>query len=557
MPQRLNIRAATETLMGLGLVVSAWYKLIYRLDELMEVRLYDESYYLWAGKNFFKEAIHPEFSPLYAFWYWILSQFEADGLKLYYLNYKVLSLLMPLAAYAMLRAAGVRALVAALLAIFLLASGMNLPVWPKMANLITSIVLLSATVLMVLNVKKQAVWLFTGVVLCVLFMYMRPEFVLGLMVFVGWFLWHIYTKRRLWDGAWLPAALLPLVFMIYKFGIPVGSGPRSMIAFGQHYMHNIWLKEGGSDEEMNIMWVNWREYIQPYFGAASSVTEALANNPTAFLRHVGYNVYAMVFKGVYVIVETVFPTRIFYFSPSILFLLCLLLVGYSLHGKKTLFGLISGVEGFGQKMLWMLIFSVPALAAALIFQPRAHYIMVMIVPFIFFVGLLFEHYLRLLYPNDHKANKYWALTLVAVYLSPGTEKFYAFRPAFRAEQRSDSAGVVLIDQKVNTQTIAKLNDLELPENIRLIDASTGYSYYLKKPFLHFGTIAFEFDYAAFDNVDTLIHKNNVNLIIVGETLRYDHSFAKNEGWNQLINHPELKGFTKHELGEAAYVLIKK
>jgi hypothetical protein len=47
--------------------------------------------------------------------------------------------------------------------------------------------------------------------------------------------------------------------------------------------------------------------------------------------------------------------------------------------------------------------------------------------------------------------------------------------------------------------------------------------------LHFGTIAFEFDYAAFDNVDTLIHKNNVNLIIVGETLRYDHSSQRTKG----------------------------
>lgn len=62
---------------------------------------------------------------------------------------------------------------------------------------------------------------------------------------------------------------------------------RSWLAFGQHY--SIGYQERHPEIRMNP-WLDWKDYLKKSFGQATSVKEALFNNPSAFLAHVGWNV---------------------------------------------------------------------------------------------------------------------------------------------------------------------------------------------------------------------------------------------------------------------------
>lgn len=553
--------AFAEIFIGLIPLVVAWYRLVEHLPDLMEVRLYDESYYLYAGKHFFTQAIPTEFSPLYAFWYWLLAHFQPDGIKLYYLNYMTLSLLMPLSAYIMLRAMGLHRFISLFMALMLLSSGLNLPVWPKMANLMTSITLLSIALLLLLKVRSHTVWLATGIWLSTIFMYMRPEFSLAAVVFIAWMVWHLSRQKSAKGVIWVAATLLPLIILLCTLGVPVGSGPRSMIAFGQHFMHNVWLKQGtGNDELMNTMWVNWREYIQPYFGQATSVPQALMHNPAAFISHVAYNVYNLMFKGLYVLLETQFPNRVFHFSPSVIFLISLLLLAFLLKEHGGLLEVLKRTADFSFRMWWLAIMCIPALAAGLIFQPRQHYIMMLVVPLLYKMGQLYAKAFNKL-PNSPLTQLIFiVLAYVLIGFTPTTDKFYRIRSsspvAAHTKEIADSSGVIIVDDKINTKSIKALNKLDLPNDLRVIDVSTGITFYLDRPFKKYGMVAFELDYPAFENFTRLMEDNQINLVVVDGTLRYDHAFARNKAWLHFLANYATYGFKKVPLAGEAYVLIK-
>ena len=71
----------------------------FEIESVLDIALYDETSYLYRGlliPNGFPSA---EAAPLYALWYYLLSLLQHDAIDLYFLNYKLMTVLPP--AYAL------------------------------------------------------------------------------------------------------------------------------------------------------------------------------------------------------------------------------------------------------------------------------------------------------------------------------------------------------------------------------------------------------------------------------------------------------------------------
>ena len=83
---------------GSILIILLGIKMFWGLSGVMDVLLWDESFYLKHGVNLQKK-IPINWGPFYSFWYYLLHFFENDKVSLYYLNFKLMSILPIVAAF--------------------------------------------------------------------------------------------------------------------------------------------------------------------------------------------------------------------------------------------------------------------------------------------------------------------------------------------------------------------------------------------------------------------------------------------------------------------------
>ena len=103
------------------------------LDRVVDLGLYDESKYLAQGLAAPAAWPGAQQAPLYAVWYLVLSWLQPDAVKLYYLDYLVVTCLLPLALFVALRSYRVGRAAAFLLALGLLLCRANLRSGPRSA----------------------------------------------------------------------------------------------------------------------------------------------------------------------------------------------------------------------------------------------------------------------------------------------------------------------------------------------------------------------------------------------------------------------------------------
>jgi len=107
------------------------------LAAIRDILPFDESLYLYHGiklSEFGPPSVQERLisSPLYSVWYYILSLFENDTLRLYYLNYKVIMTSATTLLYLYMRRLKVMPLIAAVVSFMFLISannGLRTPVW--------------------------------------------------------------------------------------------------------------------------------------------------------------------------------------------------------------------------------------------------------------------------------------------------------------------------------------------------------------------------------------------------------------------------------------------
>ena len=72
------------------------FRLTYGLYDVLDICLVDEHNYLLAG---IRRQLNIEYAPLYTSWYYLLSHVADNNTHLMFLNFKILTILFPVAMY--------------------------------------------------------------------------------------------------------------------------------------------------------------------------------------------------------------------------------------------------------------------------------------------------------------------------------------------------------------------------------------------------------------------------------------------------------------------------
>ncbi len=264
------------------------------LQGTFDVYFDDETIYLDAAKHLGKRFLPlAESSPLYPMWYRALNVFEPDPLKLYFLDWFVLTASLPVLLYALARRSGATLFAAASVAIIwaLSSASMTWPFVSKFATLVLALGALGST-----YVRDARIAIALGSVALSAAAYVRPELVLPAAAFavivllwcLAAFVWHGRHRRpraAAFAGLLVVAPPLLLRALFGNVGNPFAYG-RQFFAFGQHYALNV-----VEAKQLPIdPWTSWLPIAREAFPKAGSIAEAAQENPAAFMWHVKRNV---------------------------------------------------------------------------------------------------------------------------------------------------------------------------------------------------------------------------------------------------------------------------
>jgi len=348
------------------------FKYTYGLENILDIGLYDESLYLYRGYFLSENGFpHAENAPLYAVWYYILSIFQSDRVELYYLNYKILSAALPIILFFLLRRYRLQQLSSFIVSFIFMISYANLPLWPKVSNFATLIIL---SFLLIASYAKNNFSYFAIVSFgALLGSYIRPElfisFVLFLLFYVGFFVIR-FKKFGVSNIIFLAVLVLLSVALLGFWGLPIDSEGRSLDAFKQHFSLN-WVQWTGSQLSP---WTNAEEIFIQNFGEADSYFETVANNPSMLMKHIGYNIKKISRNGIgiFFVHSNVLIPRDFQIIEAILLLL--LFMTYCFFNMSRL--KCNGVDRINSQnhlLLPAAFFLFPTLISALLIYPRCNY----------------------------------------------------------------------------------------------------------------------------------------------------------------------------------------
>jgi hypothetical protein len=269
----------------LALAGLAW---AWRVPRVVDLSVTDEAFYLQSGLRLWQAGPPPpEWAPLYAGWYFLLSRVAPDPVALYDLSFALLTTTVPLLLYWILRRSGVPALFAGVVACAYLGSAANLDAWPYPGRLASLLLLLG---LLAADRWPHERWLVLAVTLLAV-SYVRPEYFVALGALLAGCATVAIWRRRRAEGVRLGALRGWLLFaagslgLVAALGPPIGSGPRSERAFAQHFARS-WAERHARP----IRWTT--EYdvaMREAFGDATTPLAALRASPRHFFEHVAAN----------------------------------------------------------------------------------------------------------------------------------------------------------------------------------------------------------------------------------------------------------------------------
>lgn len=276
-----------QDLLIVGVLLFAGWKYTHGLESAQDILLYDETYYLQSGLRLISAGLpHAESAPLFALWYYLVSFIRADPIALFYLNFKILTALLPVFLYAVLRRHHCPLVPSALIAFLFLISAANLATGPKVSQFALLLILVSFFLASFAKSNTARLAILAGGAL--LTSYARPElFFTFVLIFLLCLSVFIIRERRLTSLIGVLVLGAVSLALILTLGVTPGGGWRSSMAFGQHFSVN-WVS--WTNNIALSTWNEWQKIMALNFGDAQSIPEAALANPPAFVHHLVSNV---------------------------------------------------------------------------------------------------------------------------------------------------------------------------------------------------------------------------------------------------------------------------
>lgn len=487
------------------------------LENIKDIGLYDESSYLYSGTQLWNIGLPiATGAPLYAIWYFILSLFQPNRIILYYLNYKLTTILLPALAYGVLRKSKVALPISLIISQFILISRANAETWPRVSHFALILLLVD---FLFLGQEKTFLWNnLVAQIGALLISYVRPEYFLAYALFTLLFTFSLVRDYKKLEKRHLYGLLVGELFsisLLIGIGLPIGE--RSMVAFGQHFSLN-WVSWNRSTINP---WTNWEDIISHNFGTSNSISEAFVQNPSVFLKHVTYN-----FLNLAKISLTLFIPQL---SASVKVLIVLPIIFFAAyyiylrnsHHKK----LLSNIRGNFQEnkilLLFIGIFLLPGLISTIIIYPRDHYLLIMGVLIVLGTVILLKN-------SDFKQEQmnYKVLSFLCVSL---IILMFQFRPYQKT-----------VD-KPNLNTIQFIQSLNINQPVNILEAEGGYYIYLNDEFHRVAEYSKNTDFNHFRA------NRNINMIILSNTLLQDSRFINDAEWQDFLENYHKFGYVQFEI----------
>lgn len=527
------------TFFGSILIILLGVKMYWGLSQVMDLLMWDESYYLKHGVNILNK-IPVNWGPFYSFWYYLLHFFENDKVELYYLNFKLMSIFPIVATFWFFQLRGINYYVSLFICLMWLASGINLTIWPKVTQYSNLVIIIGFIIALSFKGQFLKYVILTFVSLCV--SYARPELFLSFIVFLFvTFIVFFLEKPKLGKGQIL--FILFLVFfsgiLIMILGVSLFRDPRSGVAFGQHFMLNYY---NWNNIKMPF-WLSGNKEINEIFNYPKSLGDFYKGNPALFKRHIFSN-----FSNYLDLINTglsdiFFPKLIFHLPPWLRWLGLLSSIVVFFFVSKTTRGINifgKGLMKNGSVLFILLLFCFPSFISSILIYPREHYFILQLPLFVLFIATFFYHDSTSNRKMGYKISIAFIMFLMMISISPKSKDFHYF-DLWRQEK-----------SMCNMKAIAYLKEKNYKSNIKILENEGGLNSFLPKNY------KWVQGYTKIENWNNYLAQKNINVIYITPSLLSDKRFAEDKEWSKFVQQPNNYGFTKVTIGNfQPYLLIKK
>lgn len=525
-----------------GLIVGG-LKYTSNLREFVDISLADETTYLTQGLSYLPgfAATSPEgtglYAPIYGLWYSLLARISTDSVGLFYANYRVLTVSLPVLLYVVLRRRRASLPTSTIASFFLLVCNANFSVVPKVNHFELLILL---TFLALAAIPKQKALGFAILAQgCLIAAYARPEMYLAFLVCSAIsFVFFVQGRRTLRNAA--PPLLLFsfAVAGVAYFGFPL-SGGRDFGAFGQNFSLN-WIAWTGNTSLSP--WYDWPQILQMNFGNASSIGQAALNSPMTFSHHILRNCITLprelfsqfrIGPGLLSIVHIRSVTAQVVAHIALLMILSVLLFWRREKISTRLRAAAGAEKSF---LIGVGIVSAAPIASCLVIYPRAHYVFVL-------TTLLLAVMAVLLDPLRGRQVR-WSRELFAAI---GIAAFVVIAtPNLASASRIRGTPV-----KPVLEAIELIRSLHITGQVNLLSEQPGFTTYLARNWGRPSCAYFKC--GAWKRVriqdkstpfDSFRRSNEVNIVVVTDSLLSDIRYRSDPEWKSFLEHPEKSGFVK-------------
>lgn len=511
---------------ALLLLIASGLKLIHGVDVKLDLPLFDEAFYIFRGLTLSSFDFHTaDWGILYSAWYRMLSWFISDPAQLFYLNFKITALIPPVLFYFLLRKNKVKPVSALLVSWMLMISLGNLMTIPRISHF--GIMLVIIPFYFISPVKKMLVsgW----VLICFLLVasYIRPEFMLGVILIFVYLLYHTFRKYKLYRISFLIegwfSVILIIILFAYFFRLPwiMDHSQRGFYAICQHFFinYNTW-----HPANLNS-WYLTPEIIQKVFGNADSIIGLYIANPLLMMKHMLFNVF-MFFEFIFGItfihnkLILADSTRLMmYIEGALMFIgfLGWLIVTYVKNKALVKNNFTENKKMF----LFILFIALPSLIASIVIYPRWHYLIIIIYFFLAFVSIL-------VLSDNEKHNDKKTLLLAGFIIFALTRTFST--AWYDTSSKIPHSSVV---QEVKKVVDEVKNNVDSSQKTHFIlDSRTGIGIYLM-PGIHP-----VYDYQKSTNLTTFLTNNRIDIVLADSNFRFSPAYKlyKME-WDSFMIYP--------------------
>ena len=515
------------TIVGIFFICVIGFFFIKDLELWIDIGIADEAKYLGDGVNFFRTMPEAYWGPLYSLWYFFLSFFSTDNINLYYLNYKLMTILPCIALYLFFLKMKVTPILSFYFSFALLISLINLPTGPKVSHFCLTLIFIG--LILIHSIKGRNTRLLAALIISLIITYIRPEFILSSVLLFG-----IMIKRLVknnFDAERFMIAIVTIILLFVLLGIPYSPG-RNLTAFGQAYHKYLDLDDRIDDDGTK----DWTEILSENFGNPKTIFDVVLNDSDKFFKHIEINLskLPMIYLSS---VETLLPNKIFPFNVLIklMIVVSILLVVFVLLLFKR-FGKYRNIisSGFTEKkdlLIFSIIFSFPPLLSMILYYPRSHYILLLL-PLIY---LVVSQMIMPLKIKGYRNNviSFSLLILVSFLLTTQLSSYYT---------KSNFKNLIAVEN---------IKVLNISERINLLENEGGLNVYLPDNYkwITLGSKT--------ENFDKFVDKKNINMIYYSNSLNNTVQLKRDSTWSEFLINPDTFGFQELIKNDGGIIYLRK